>query len=116
MMMAHGRAVDRMRASQASRARDLRVGVRDHDVHFDPVSEAGDLSVESARVVIAMGRLTEIQRNAISMTYYEGLTGPELATRLGIPISTLKSRLREALLRLRDELGIGEATGGSLAS
>jgi RNA polymerase sigma-70 factor (ECF subfamily) len=116
MMKAHGRAVDRVRASQASRDRDLRIGVRDREVHFDPVSEAGELSAESARVAIAMARLTPIQRDAISMTYFEGLTGPELAAHLEIPVSTLKSRLREALIRLRDELGVAPSLEGSLAS
>lgn len=105
MMMAHGRAVDRVRASQASRARDFRIGVRDREVHFDPVSEAGELAAESARVTIALGRLTEVQRNAIYLTYFEGLTGSQLAARLDIPVGTLKSRLREALIRLREELG-----------
>lgn len=116
MMRAHGSAVDRVRASQASRDRDLRIGVRDREVYFDPVSEAGEISAESARVTIAMARLTPIQRDAISMTYFEGLTGPELATRLQIPVSTLKTRLREALIRLRDELGIVPSLDGSLAS
>ncbi|WP_185201616.1 ECF RNA polymerase sigma factor SigK [Glaciihabitans sp. INWT7] len=115
MMMAHGRAVDRVRASQASRDRDLRVGVRDREVNFDPVSEAGELSAESARVTVAMARLTAIQRDAISMTYFEGLSGPELAARLQIPVGTLKSRLREALIRLRDELGIGATLERTIA-
>ncbi len=116
MMIAHGRAVDRVRASQASRDRDLRIGARDREFHFDPVSEAGELSVESARVTVALARLTVIQRDAISMTYFEGLSGPELAARLDIPVSTLKSRLREALIRLRDELGIVPSLERSLAS
>lgn len=106
MMKAHGGAVDRVRASQASRDRDLRIGVRDREVQFDPVSEAGELSVESARVSVAMARLTVLQRDAISMTYFEGLNGPDLAARLKIPLGTVKSRLREALLRLRDELSV----------
>ena len=116
MMMAHARAVDRVRASQASRDRDLRIGARDREVHFDPVSEAGELSIESARVTAALARLTAIQRDAISMTYFDGLTGPELAARLDIPVSTLKSRLREALIRLRDELDIVPSLEGSLVS
>ena len=116
MMMAHARAVDRVRASQASRDRDLRIGARDREVHFDPVSEAGELSIESARVTVALARLTVIQRDAISMTYFDGLTGPELAARLDIPVSTLKSRLREALIRLRDELDIVPSLEGSLVS
>lgn len=115
MMKAHGRAVDRVRACQASRDRDLRIGVRDCEVYFDPVAEAGELSAESSRVTVAMARLTPIQRDAISMTYFEGLTGPELAARLEIPVSTLKSRLREALIRLRDELGVAPSLEGSLA-
>ena len=116
MMMAHGRAVDRVRACQASRDRDRRIGARDCEVNFDPVSEAGELSVESARVMVALASLTAAQRDAISMTYFEGLTGPEIAARLDIPVSTLKSRLREALIRLRDELGVGPSLEGSLVS
>ena len=116
MMMAHARAVDRVRASQASKERDLRIGARDREFYFDPVSEAGELSIESARVTVALARLTAIQRDAISMTYFDGLTGPELAARLDIPVSTLKSRLREALIRLRDELDIVPSLEGSLVS
>ena len=116
MMMAHGRAVDRVRACEASRDRDRRIGARDCEVNFDPVSEAGELSVESARVMVALASLTAAQRDAISMTYFEGLTGPEIAARLDIPVSTLKSRLREALIRLRDELGVGPSLEGSLVS
>ena len=116
MMMAHGRAVDRVRACQASRDRDRRIGARDCEVNFDPVSKAGELSVESARVKVALASLTAAQRDAISMTYFEGLTGPEIAARLDIPVSTLKSRLREALIRLRDELGVGPSLEGSLVS
>jgi RNA polymerase sigma-70 factor (ECF subfamily) len=113
MTMAHGRAVDRVRSAKTSRARDVRVGLRDTEVHFDPVAEAGEVSAESARVTAAMRRLTEIQRDAITMTYFEGLNGPE---RLGIPIGTVKSRIREALIRLRDELGVGLPEDESLAS
>ena len=116
MMMAHGRAVDRVRACEASRDRDRRIGARDCEVNFDPVSEAGELSVESARVMVALACLTAAQRDAISMTYFEGLTGPEIAARLDIPVSTLKSRLREALIRLRDELGVGPSLERSLVS
>lgn len=116
MMMAHGRAVDRVRACQASRDRDRRIGARDREVYFDFASEAGELSVESARVTVALACLTAMQREAISMTYFEGLTGPEIAARLDIPVSTLKSRLRDALIRLRDELGIGPSLESSLVS
>lgn len=115
MMTAHARAVDRVRASQTSRDRDRRIGLRDREVHFDPVSEAGEVSIESARVTAAMGRLTAIQRDALSMTYFDGLSGPELAARLQIPASTLKSRLRDALTRLRDELGITPTLEESVA-
>lgn len=115
MMTAHGRAVDRVRSSQTSRDRDRRIGLRDREVHFDPVSEAGEVSIESARVTAAMGRLTAIQRDALTMTYFDGLSGPELAARLQIPASTLKSRLRDALIRLRDELGITPTLGESVA-
>lgn len=104
--LAHRRAVDRIRASQASRDRDTRIGIRDYEYVSDSVSDDVETVIESERVKEAMMRLTELQRQAVSMAYFDGLTHHEVADRLHIPLGTVKTRLRDGLIRLRDELGV----------
>lgn len=106
LTMAHRRAVDRIRASQSSRDRDLKVGIRDFEADYDHVSESVEVSVEHERVEKAMGRLTELQRQAITLSYYGGYSNSEVATILSVPIGTVKTRIRDGMIRLRDELGV----------
>jgi RNA polymerase sigma-70 factor (ECF subfamily) len=104
--MAHRRAVDRIRSSQAGRDRDIRIGVRDHPIAFDNVSESVEITVENDRVKQAMEQLTELQRQAVTLAYYGGYTHSEVAAMLNVPIGTVKTRLRDGMIRLRDELGV----------
>lgn len=106
LTMAHRRAVDRVRSSQSSHDRDLKVGIRDYDAGFDHVAEATEIKIESERVVQAMQRLTDLQRQAIELAYYGGRSHSEVAALLHIPVGTVKTRLRDGLIRLRDELGV----------
>lgn len=106
MTMAHRRAVDRIRASQAGRDRDQRIGRRDITVDYDDVAETVEITIEHERVARAMTRLTELQREAVSLAYYAGLSHSELANYLNVPIGTVKTRLRDGMIRLRDELGV----------
>lgn len=104
--LAHRRAVDRIRASQAARDRDLRIGVRDLDVPVDTVAEAVEIRVEHERVVDALDALSELQRECVSLAYYGGLTQTEIADRLEVPLGTVKTRLRDGMIRLRTALGV----------
>lgn len=106
LTMAHRRAVDRVRASQSSRDRDVRIGIRDFEPGFDQVSESVEVRVEHDRVAKALARLTELQRQAVQLAYYGGLSHSEIAAKLSIPIGTVKTRLRDGMIRLRDELGV----------
>jgi RNA polymerase sigma-70 factor, ECF subfamily len=106
LTLTHRRAVDRIRASQASRDRDERIGVRDLDREFDSVAENVEIVIENDRVKTAMQRLTELQRQAVTLAYYGGYSHSEVADLLHIPVGTVKTRLRDGMIRLRDELGV----------
>ncbi|MGH3921864.1 MAG: sigma-70 family RNA polymerase sigma factor [Pseudonocardiaceae bacterium] len=108
MTMAHRRAVDRVRSEQASRARDDRAGVLAQRADaFDVVAEEVELRLEHQQVRAALGKLTDLQREAVELAYYGGYTYCEVAELLGAPLGTVKTRLRDGLIRLRDTLGLG---------
>jgi RNA polymerase sigma-70 factor (ECF subfamily) len=106
LTMAHRRAVDRIRASQASRQRDLRIGIRDQVDGYDDVAEKAEIRLENVRVKRALSRLSEVQREAVTLAYYGGLSQSEVSELLGVPLGTVKTRLRDGMIRLRDELGV----------
>ncbi|MBF4577851.1 ECF RNA polymerase sigma factor SigK [Frondihabitans sp. VKM Ac-2883] len=104
LTMAHRRAIDRVRASQASRDRDLAVGIRDFEQIRDDVEETVETNMETRRIRRAMASLTPNQRHALEMTYFQGLTNNEAAIALGVPLGTMKTRLRDALIALRSQV------------
>lgn len=107
LTVAHRRAVDRVRSAEASRRRDHLEVVRDPRRSRDETVEQAQANLDGDRVRAALGSLTELQREAIRLAYFEGLTHTQVADLLDIPLGTAKSRIRDALLRLRDVLGEG---------
>ena len=107
MTMAHRRAVDRVRSEQASRTRNTKVAVRDAgEAAFDVVAEDVELRFEQEQVRQALTSLTDLQRQAIELAYYKGYTYREVAELLDTPLGTVKTRLRDGLIRLRDTIGV----------
>lgn len=106
LTMAHRRAIDRVRSEQASRDRDERVGHRDRMRPFDEVSERVETRLEHEQVRAALDHLTDLQREAVELAYYGGYTYREVADLLGTPLGTIKTRMRDGLIRLRDALGV----------
>jgi len=106
LTMSHRRAVDRVRSSQSGHDRDERIGLRDIEPEYDHVSETVEIRIEHERVKRAMAQLTALQREAISLAYYGGYSHSEISGILSIPIGTVKTRLRDGMIRLRDELGV----------
>ena len=106
LTIAHRRAVDRVRASQASSDRDARVGLRDLDVAHDGVVEQVELKMEAERVTAALRSLPEAQREALTLAYYGGYSQSEIAALVGAPLGTIKTRMRDGLSRLRAEMGV----------
>lgn len=106
LTIAHRRAVDRVRASQASTDRDVRVGFRDLDVAYDRVAEQAQLRIEGRQVATALKTLPDPQREALTLAYYGGYSQSEIAALVGAPLGTIKTRMRDGLTRLRAAMGV----------
>jgi RNA polymerase sigma-70 factor (ECF subfamily) len=107
LTMAHRRAVDRVRSEQASRNRDQRVATRDAGAAgYDVVAEDVEIRMEQQQVRKALEKLTDLQREAVELAYYQGYTYREVAELLDAPVGTVKTRLRDGLIRLRDTIGV----------
>lgn len=104
LTMAHRRAVDRVRSSQAARARDERVGRRDLDIDHDATAETAEIWFEHRKVVEAMKQISPLQREAIDLCYHDGYSAAEAAVILNVAVGTVKTRVRDGLLRLRQVL------------
>ncbi|MEU3571384.1 sigma-70 family RNA polymerase sigma factor [Kitasatospora sp. NPDC036755] len=107
LTIAHRRAVDRVRSAQAAADRDQRAAAASHAPVFDEVAEQVEGRLEREQVRRCMKTLTELQRESLTLAYYQGYTYPQVAEVLGAPLGTVKTRMRDGLIRLRDCLGVG---------
>ena len=104
MTIAHRRAVDRVRSVAATAARDHRAAEPLPNV--DEVAEAVEASLNRERVRHCLDGLTALQRESITLAYYGGYSYPQVAGLLGAAVSTIKTRIRDGLIRMRDCLGV----------
>ena len=104
MMLAHRRAVDRVRSEEKAAQRELRAATA--EIAYDDVLEAVEASLDRERVRRCLGALTQLQRESVTLAYYRGYTYAEVAELLGLPAGTVKTRMRDGLIRLRDCLGV----------
>jgi RNA polymerase sigma-70 factor, ECF subfamily len=104
LTIAHRRAVDRVRSEQASAERERRVATQ--EVPYDDVVEQATARLERQQVQRCLKGLTDLQREAITLAYYRGYTYREVAQLLGAALPTIKTRMRDGLIRLRDCLGV----------
>jgi RNA polymerase sigma-70 factor (ECF subfamily) len=106
MTMAHRRAVDRVRRAEAASEREHRAASRATTREYDDVVESVERSLEAERVRRCLEDLTELQRESVTLAYYRGYTYPEVAQLLKAPLGTIKTRMRDGLVRMRDCLGV----------
>ncbi|MEU4765696.1 ECF RNA polymerase sigma factor SigK [Actinosynnema sp. NPDC023794] len=106
MTMAHRRAVDRVRSAQAATRREDVAARRDVETPFDAVSEQVAARLERRQVRRCLSTLTDLRRESILLGYFQGCTYPETVSVLGIPLGTVRTRMRDGLIRLRDCLGV----------
>ncbi|WP_330456227.1 ECF RNA polymerase sigma factor SigK [Streptomyces sp. NBC_00820] len=106
LTLAHRRAVDRVRSVDAATARDRKAALLDRTPEYDHVTEQVEARLEREQVRRCLRTLTGLQHQAVTLAYYRGLTYREVAEALTLPLGTVKTRLRDGLIRLRDCLGV----------
>lgn len=104
--IAHRRAVDRVRAVSSEVARDEQYAVTAVVREADQVWEGVETKMDVERVRKGMASLTPIQREALGLAYFGGYTQTQVATLLKLPLGTVKTRIRDGLIGLRDALGV----------
>ena len=104
MTIAHRRAVDRVRSATAAAEREKRNSLL--LTPTDEVAEAVEAALERERVRRCLEGLTDLQRESITLAYYGGHSYREVAGLLGITLGTIKTRIRDGLIRLRDCMGV----------
>jgi len=105
LTIAHRRAVDRVLSAQAGADREQRAG-RLAARPFEEVDERVTAKLEQEQLRRCLGGLTEVQRESVLLAYYQGYTHLEVSALLDTPLGTVKTRLRDGLIRLRDCLGV----------
>jgi RNA polymerase sigma-70 factor (ECF subfamily) len=101
LTIAHRRAVDRVRTETASSRREHKAAP-DLSAAEDDVAEVVATSLDHQRVRRCMDGLTELQRESIKLAYYNGYTYPQVAQLLEVALGTVKTRIRDGLIRMRD--------------
>ncbi len=100
LTMTHHAAIDQLRRQKA-RGKDVLQSFSDAMAATIPGPSRGVSGWQRLRLEKAMSQLTEPQRRVVEMAYFEGLTREEMAERLGTPVGTVKTRLRDTLLKLQ---------------
>lgn len=106
LTMARRRAIDRVRAAQAADDREVRAASGQLTPDYDQVSEAVVTRLEAEEVRGCLETLTDLQRESVQLAYYRGYTHSQVSHLLDVPLGTVKTRLRDGLIRLRDCLGV----------
>ncbi|WBQ02272.1 sigma-70 family RNA polymerase sigma factor [Kribbella sp. CA-293567] len=106
LTMAHRRAIDRVRSEQSSSDREQAVAAASSTTEYDEVAETVTANLEVEQVRHCLSSLTELQRESVTLAYYGGYSYREVAELLDAKLATIKARMRDGLIRLRDCLGV----------
>lgn len=100
MTIAHRRAVDAVRRNESLKRQDVKT--MPDEVSHDEPADSVIASEEHGEVRECMETLTDLQLESVRLAYFNGYTYNEVATLLEKPLPTIKTRMRDGLIRLRD--------------
>ena len=106
LLIAHRRAIDRVRSASAEAQRDQKSAAAAISSP-DEVADAVEANLDRERVRRCLSSLTDIQRESITLAYYGGYTYRQVAGLLNVALGTIKTRIRDGLIRMRDCMGVG---------
>jgi RNA polymerase sigma-70 factor (ECF subfamily) len=105
LTLTRSRAIDKLRAKRARPEAAIEADAAERVMDFSAAQDLELLSAEQVtRLQRALNELPDAQRTALDLAYYEGLTHVEVAARLGEPLGTVKTRIRQAVIKLREVL------------
>lgn len=109
--LGRSRGIDRLRTLSA-RERVAEAGAREAAEEISDAATDAFKSEQRGLVTTALAQLPDEQKRPIMLAYFDGLSQSEIATRLGAPLGTVKTRMRSGLMKLRELLaGKGESFG-----
>jgi len=107
LTIARRRAIDRVRSAAAAEARERRTATM---LYPDQVSDIVEDTLEREQLRRCLGSLSNLQREAIMLTFFDGYTNLQVASVLRVPLGTAKARIRDGLIKLRNVMADGAAT------
>ena len=105
LTLGHRRAIDRVRSAQAQSDRDQAYESRSDRPPPDPTADAVEDRLQGQGVRSAVKELGPPHQEALELAYFEGLTHREISERLGVPLGPAKTRIRDGLRKLREQMG-----------
>ncbi len=107
LTIARRRAIDRVRSAAAAKARERRTATVPC---LDQVSDIVEDILEREQLRRCLGSLSNLQREAVMLAFYDGYTNLQVAGLLRVPLGTAKARIRDGLIKLRDVMQDGAAS------
>jgi RNA polymerase sigma-70 factor, ECF subfamily len=104
LSIVHHRAVDAVRRRRPTTELPEREDVPPPGLTLPDVWQEVSGNLDRAEISAAMATLSDVQREAIELAYFGGLTQQEIARKTGTPLGTVKSRIRLGLLAMRRAL------------
>lgn len=106
--IARNRSIDVLRKGGAAKPVEVEFWAEvDEDAfsHPETTESQVDVLIQQKRVRAAVQQLPKEQQQVLGLAYFKGMTHREIAEELGLPLGTVKTRIRSAMTRLRDVLG-----------
>ena len=109
--LTRNKGIDRLRSKVYKEQKRQSTSLNDDDV-FQPLYsdensplESTILSERASQLYTALQKLSEKQRTVIQVAYFDGLSQSEISDKLDLPLGTVKTRMRDGMLKLRELLG-----------